>query len=170
MEKSEPSSAADTRTEKEKMLAGDLYFAFGPQSELTAERVAARHVLRRFNDSADEETRLGALRELLGGMSEEDPPFIEPPFRCDYGAGCVRERGGRSARVELGAGWSSGPGWGDCVISQRSSDPHTTPYRYTNKCRQAITSRSGRTFTQTSTLVSGAEGAVCWAPPVGCWK
>ncbi|GBF94638.1 maltose O-acetyltransferase [Raphidocelis subcapitata] len=73
----------DKRTEKEKMLAGDLYLAFGP--ELFAERTAARRLLRAFNDEHDEGVRLGVLRQLLGGFDQEEPPFIEPPLRVDYG-------------------------------------------------------------------------------------
>lgn len=57
--------APPQRTEKEKMLAGDLYLAFEPQ--LTAERFAARRLLRQFNDEHDENVRLDVLRQLLGG-------------------------------------------------------------------------------------------------------
>lgn len=31
------------------------------------------------------EGRTELLQELLGGMDTSDPPFIEPPFVCDYG-------------------------------------------------------------------------------------
>lgn len=71
------------RSEKEKMLAGELYLAFEP--ELEAERLACRRLLRDFNNEPDESRRLEVLGKLLGGFSEEEPPFIEPPLRCDYG-------------------------------------------------------------------------------------
>jgi maltose O-acetyltransferase len=32
------------------------------------------------------EGRTELLQELLGGMDASDPPFIEPPFACDYGS------------------------------------------------------------------------------------
>lgn len=31
------------------------------------------------------EGRTELLQELLGGMDPNDPPFVEPPFMCDYG-------------------------------------------------------------------------------------
>lgn len=95
-----PTSAAqqagdgDARTQKERMLAGDLYYAFEPQ--LTAERQAARRLLREFNALDDEGARLGVLARLVGKLDADDPPFIEPPFRCDYVSG--GGRGGRDRR------------------------------------------------------------------------
>ncbi len=79
-----PDTDAGGRTEKDKMLAGELYFAFGPQ--LTAERLAARRLLGAFNAEVDPERRVALLQGLLGSFDEADPPFIEPPLRCDYGA------------------------------------------------------------------------------------
>lgn len=72
------------RSEKEKMLAGELYHAGDPQ--LVAERRRARDLLRALNGSADAETELRAsiLRELLGAAGEG--VWIEPPFFCDYGS------------------------------------------------------------------------------------
>ena len=71
-------------TEKEKMLAGELYLATDPQ--LVAERRRARDLLHALNASRDEETELRAsiLRELLGAAGEG--VWIEPPFACDYGS------------------------------------------------------------------------------------
>lgn len=70
-------------TEKEKMLAGELYDAQDPQ--LVAERRRARGLVARLNASADAERELRAsiLRELLGAVGEG--VWIEPPFFCDYG-------------------------------------------------------------------------------------
>lgn len=76
------SGVDDTRSQKERMLAGDLYYAFEPQ--LTEERREARRLLHAFNGETDEARRLDVLRRLLGGFDEAHPPFIEPPFRCDY--------------------------------------------------------------------------------------
>jgi maltose O-acetyltransferase len=73
----------DPRTEKEKMLAGELYQAFG--EELFGERQRARALCRRFNATTEDEMkeRDGVLRELLGSCGTN--AFVEPVFRCDYG-------------------------------------------------------------------------------------
>ena len=71
------------QSEKEKMLAGDLYDAGGP--ELRADRLRAQTLLHRFNQSspADRSTRTILLRELLGHVG--DHVNILPRFGCDYG-------------------------------------------------------------------------------------
>lgn len=70
-------------TEKQKMLAGDLYDASAP--ELTAGRLHAQTLLHRFNLSspADRPARTVLLHELLGHMG--DHVNILPRFGCDYG-------------------------------------------------------------------------------------
>lgn len=71
------------RSEKEKMLAGELYLASDP--ELRKERTRARGLLRRFNSTTetDEEARAQILGELFGRLGPGVE--IEPPFYCDYG-------------------------------------------------------------------------------------
>jgi len=71
------------RSEREKMLAGELYDASDPQ--LAAARLRARQLTRRYNQSREDEgdLRESLLRELLGAMG--DHVSIEPPFYCDYG-------------------------------------------------------------------------------------
>jgi len=71
------------RSEKQKMLAGELYNATGP--ELTGERQRAQRLLARYNASAPDDAggRLTLLRELLGAVG--DSPDIQPNFHCDYG-------------------------------------------------------------------------------------
>src|SRR4051812_22622781 len=70
-------------TEREKMLAGELYLSADP--ELVLARRRARDLLRAFNGSRDEEhgARRQVLGELLGAVGEG--AWIEPPFSCDYG-------------------------------------------------------------------------------------
>ena len=70
-------------TEKEKMLAGELYNSLDPQ--LVNERRQARELTRAFNaTTADEGSkRKHLLIELLG--SAGSAIGIEPPFFCDYG-------------------------------------------------------------------------------------
>ncbi len=71
------------RSEREKMLAGELYDASDPQ--LAVARLRARQLTWRYNQSREDEgdLRVSLLRELLGAMGER--VTIEPPFYCDYG-------------------------------------------------------------------------------------
>ena len=71
------------KTEKEKMLAGELYLGNDP--ELMRERTITRGLTRQFNTSleSDDALRLSILRQLLGSIGNS--VTIEPPFRCDYG-------------------------------------------------------------------------------------
>lgn len=75
--------ATDSRTEKEKMLAGDLYRAGGP--ELAAETLRAEKLTRAYNatDADCQTERDTILRDLLG--SAGTGVLLRPPFRCDYG-------------------------------------------------------------------------------------
>ncbi|BAC89759.1 sugar O-acetyltransferase [Gloeobacter violaceus] len=72
------------RSEKEKMLAGELYRASDP--ELVALRVSARGLLALYNatEPGPGERRQQLLRELLGAVGTMVE--IEPPFFCDYGS------------------------------------------------------------------------------------
>lgn len=71
------------RSEKEKMLAGELYRAVG--EELAADAARADRLLHALNaTTADELDRRDALlRELLGAVGEG--AVLRPPFHCDYG-------------------------------------------------------------------------------------
>jgi maltose O-acetyltransferase len=71
------------RSEKQKMLAGELYNSTGP--ELTGERRAAQRLLARYNatDPGDAAGRLALLRQLFAAVG--DNPDILPRFHCDYG-------------------------------------------------------------------------------------
>jgi maltose O-acetyltransferase len=72
------------RTEKEKMLNGELYNPLDKQ--LTDERKRARQLTKKFNttteDQAEERTQI--LKELVPNAG--DKLWIEPPFFCDYGS------------------------------------------------------------------------------------
>jgi maltose O-acetyltransferase len=68
-------------SEKEKMLAGELYRASDP--ELVRERQRCRSLLHAFNTEPDEVQRQVFLRDLLGRIGSGT--FIQPPFACDYG-------------------------------------------------------------------------------------
>ena len=71
-------------TEKEKMLAGQVYSAVDPQ--LLQELGQTRLLVRAYNDLPPSET--GKMRELLKqllGAVGNDEIIINQPFRCDYG-------------------------------------------------------------------------------------
>jgi maltose O-acetyltransferase len=69
------------RTEKQKMLAGELYSPTDP--ELLAERRRCEALLRSFNAEPDEERRMSLLGTLLGSVGPD--AVVMPPFACDYG-------------------------------------------------------------------------------------
>lgn len=71
------------QSEREKMLAGELYLGSDP--ELFAARARTRRLLRAYNASTEEDldARAGLLRELI--PSQGPGAWIEPPFFCDYG-------------------------------------------------------------------------------------
>ena len=72
------------RTEKDKMLSGELYNPFDPQ--LSAERRHARLLVKKLNDTRDDqvEERKRLIKKLLPSTGESI--WIEPPFFCDYGS------------------------------------------------------------------------------------
>jgi maltose O-acetyltransferase len=73
----------DTRSMRERMLAGDLYIADDPV--LARDSARARQLTHRLNtgDPADSATRHAILTELLGAFGEDS--HVLPPFYCDYG-------------------------------------------------------------------------------------
>mgnify|MGYP001943991523 FL=1 len=78
--------AMNVKSERMKMLAGQLYNAADP--ELAAGRRRARELLRRLNLEPDPDygnlnSRRALYEELFGAVGED--VAIEPPFYCDYG-------------------------------------------------------------------------------------
>jgi maltose O-acetyltransferase len=71
------------KTEREKMLSGELYLASDP--ELAEMRTVAREKCALYNASnpRDAGARREMLRGLLGSCGNEIE--VEPDFRCDYG-------------------------------------------------------------------------------------
>lgn len=71
------------RTQKELMLAGELYLA--SDAELSRDQLRAQQLLMQFNASepADEAKRTDLLKELCGHLGEG--AVIKPSLRCDYG-------------------------------------------------------------------------------------
>lgn len=69
------------KTEKEKMLAGEMY---DPSAEeLVHGRHRARKFCREINDTLDKNIRTNVIKRLLGGTKEN--VYIEPNFHTDYG-------------------------------------------------------------------------------------
>jgi maltose O-acetyltransferase len=71
-------------TEREKMLAGELYDPLDP--ELVRARTRARDLCQDLNATreAQQEERRRILRELFGAGG--DDVWMQPPFFCDYGS------------------------------------------------------------------------------------
>nr|MDP0502535.1 sugar O-acetyltransferase [Verrucomicrobiota bacterium JB025] len=71
------------KSEKEKMLAGELYVSMGP--ELTAERASARSLQKKINIDCYEDA--GKQREYLRELLPHCPDdlVVTTPFYCDYG-------------------------------------------------------------------------------------
>ena len=72
------------KTEKHKMLGGELYDPFDRQ--LSDERRRARLLLKKLNDTCDDqiEARACLIGELIPHSGKG--VWIEPPFYCDYGS------------------------------------------------------------------------------------
>ena len=70
-------------TEKQKMLAGELYVATGEELAADGRRVA--EWMDRYNASIarTQQDYASLLRELLASVGEG--AYIRPPFHCDYG-------------------------------------------------------------------------------------
>ncbi|MFZ0369716.1 MAG: sugar O-acetyltransferase [Halobacillus sp.] len=70
-------------TEKEKMLAGELYKSW--DEELVHERARARQIVYSLNQTKDAEMhyRKQLIEDLFGTLEGEYG--LEPPFFCDYG-------------------------------------------------------------------------------------
>jgi maltose O-acetyltransferase len=70
-----------SRTEKEKMLAGETYNCLDP--DLVAERQKTKGLLRLYNLTEAAPERRAILQQLLAEVGQDS--IIEPPFYCAYG-------------------------------------------------------------------------------------
>jgi maltose O-acetyltransferase len=71
-------------TERQKMLAGELYNPLDPDLVAARERVRDLcHALNQTRES-EREQRQGLLRDLFGAGG--DTVWMQPPFYCDYGS------------------------------------------------------------------------------------
>ena len=78
---------AQMPTEKEKMLAGELYDPLDP--ELVSARDRARELCQDLNATREQEQekRRAILKQLFGRGGES--VWMQPPFFCDYGTNIV---------------------------------------------------------------------------------
>ena len=123
------------RTEKEKMLAGELYRATGP--EIAADALRADRLLRAYNSTGDEDAarRSAVLHELLGSVGKS--VTVRSPFYCDYGYnihlgnevflnfGCVFLD---VVRIDVGEGCKLGP-YVQVLSADHPRDPNTRKQR-----------------------------------------
>ncbi len=104
-------------SEKQKMLAGELYRATGEELVADARRSAAW--MDRYNASLarTQEEYASLLRELFAEVGED--AYIRPPFHCDYGYNISLGRGVflnfgcvilDVVKVTIGEGTQIGPG------------------------------------------------------------
>lgn len=75
--------AGDPRTNRERMLAGDLYIADDPESERHAKRAARLADEYHRAVLADDPSAQGLLESVVGTLG--DDAYIKPPFYVDYG-------------------------------------------------------------------------------------
>lgn len=75
------------KTEKEKMLSGELYDPLDKQ--LSDERILTRLLIKKLNDTREDqiEERSRILKELIPQAG--DGLWLQPPFYCDYGGNMV---------------------------------------------------------------------------------
>lgn len=79
----ENQEAQDGRSQRERMLAGDLYIADDPQLVADSRRAATLMHQLNTSDPSNPDARRSVLRELLGSLGEGAD--IRPPMWCDYG-------------------------------------------------------------------------------------
>ena len=75
--------AGDSRTNRERMLAGDLYIADDPENARRAQRAVRLADAYHRASVADEALAVSILAELVGHLGEG--AFVKPPLYVDYG-------------------------------------------------------------------------------------
>lgn len=104
------------KTEKAKMLAGELYRSGDPELIADAERAQRLVALYNATPSEATEARMALLRRLCGSVG--DGTVIRPPFACDYRYNIRLGRNGfinfnciflDCAQIEIGDNLQMGP-------------------------------------------------------------
>ena len=111
-------TTSDTRTMRERMLAGDLYIADDPDLEEAS--YVARERMAAYNSAPDRDKdgKRALLEELIGEVG--DDTFIRSPLYVDYGT-----------HITIGAGRSPTTAWSRST-SRRS--PSATTCRSARTC------------------------------------
>lgn len=78
-----PSFAGDSRTNRERMLAGELYIADDPDSARIAQRALELTHAYQVATATAPDTARAHLAELLGTLG--DDAYVKPPLFVDYG-------------------------------------------------------------------------------------
>jgi acetyltransferase-like isoleucine patch superfamily enzyme len=144
------------KTQKQKMLAGQLYHANDP--EIQADQLSAKAWMVRYNAAlgATAEERRELLRERLAAVG--NGAVIRPPFHCDYGY-----------NISLGADvfWRARPKF-QLRDSRRGGREHRR--RDTDRtCGSDIHGRSS-TRSRGATVGSGVWPADCDRPQCVDWR
>ena len=112
-------------TERQKMLAGEMYNPLDP--ELVAARELARDLCQQLNATREDEAagrRRRILRDLFGKGG--DTVWMQPPFFCDYGTNI--ELGRECSLISIASCWTFAPS--GLAISPSSG----RQFRYTRHC------------------------------------
>ncbi|MGI6877562.1 sugar O-acetyltransferase [Microbacterium sp. gxy059] len=75
--------AGDPRTNRERMLAGDLYIADDPENERRARRAVRLMGLYARREAAGDASAREVLADLIGSLG--DDAYVKPPLFVDYG-------------------------------------------------------------------------------------
>jgi maltose O-acetyltransferase len=112
------------------------HFYYAMKDGLVEDRRKARGILREYNGTAVaglslddgskrslpeiEQQRTELLKSLLGTVDAKEPPFIEPPFMCDYG---YNIHCGASVYMNFGC-VILGMYWKSCIALSANHSPH----------------------------------------------
>lgn len=69
------------KSEKEKMIAGELYYSADP--ELSQDRKIARQKMAAINHAEDVKSRIALVKDAFGSTKEQ--VYVEPTINFDYG-------------------------------------------------------------------------------------
>ena len=136
------------KTEREKMLAGELYTASDP--ELHAAHLRAQALTARFNATPAEagQERRALLTELFAGFGDET--VVKPTFRCDYG---FNIRIGRRTFINYDCTFL------DCNLITIGDEVQIAPGGHIYTCTHPLDAPQRRAYLELALPVSVGDGA-----------
>lgn len=159
-ERTQRGTPSSMTSEKDKMLAGELYNA--ADAQLVAERSRCRLLLKQYNNSRDDQPEL--RQRLLHGLIGAQGPglTIELPFSCDYGSNITVGQG-VYFQLQLRR-----PGRGCCPPSRRCCSVRAKRPDLHRNPSGRLAGRVGRSSPSPSPSdpTSGSAAASCFA--LGC--